>query len=151
MINLILLGGDWMEVLTQTWQLEQLYELRQRAYRIEAQVLGVDSLPPLQRSLSELLQEADTHIGIYYVSELVAALSFDSCWINSLVVHPNYFRQGLASQLLAHVLSQGGERKVTTGADNLPAIGLYEKYGFRIFKRFEVPGLQLVELRTTNN
>lgn len=140
-----------MVLLNQPAQLQQLYHLRQLAYRVEAQLLGVKTLPPLERSIEDLLKEPDTHLGIFHVHQLIGAISFSEHWINSLVVHPSYFRQGIADELLANILASNDPWCVTTGADNLPAIGLYEKYGFRIFKRFEVPGLQLVELRTTNN
>lgn len=146
-----MIANDSMVLLNQPAQLQQLYHLRQLAYRVEAQRLGVKTLPPLQRSIADLVAEPDSHLGIFHVHQLIGAISFTEHLINSLVVHPDFFRQGIASRLLTDVLTSNDQWCVTTGANNLPAIGLYEKYGFRIFKRFEVPGLQLVELRTTNN
>ncbi|WP_119394773.1 GNAT family N-acetyltransferase [Salinibius halmophilus] len=132
-------------------QLPQLYQLRLQAYAVEAKLLGVEYLPPMTQALSDFIKEPDRHWGIFGANQLQAGISCDGNQITSLVVHPNYFRQGLASQLLSHVLPRQAYWLVMTGAANTPALLLYQKHGFTLSKRFEVEGLELVELHKSNN
>ena len=52
--------------------------------------------------------------------------------IRSLVVHPDFFRQGIAGKLLIFVFEtfQSNLFVVETGLENGPATKLYEKFGF---------------------
>jgi ribosomal protein S18 acetylase RimI-like enzyme len=52
--------------------------------------------------------------------------------IRSLVVHPDFFRQGIAGKLLTFVFEtfQSNLFVVETGLENGPATELYEKFGF---------------------
>ena len=58
--------------------------------------------------------------------------------INSLVVHPNYFRQGIASHLIEFTLNTFDSSLfvVETGLENWPAIALYQKWGFKAVKQW---------------
>ncbi len=69
--------------------------------------------------------------------------------ICSFVVDPEHFRKGVASSLLDHVLTKRDWTKavVETGADNLPAIRLYEKFGFKEEKRWQIAELSVWKLR----
>ncbi len=52
--------------------------------------------------------------------------------IRSLVVHPDFFRQGIAGKLLKFVFEtfKSNLFVVETGLENGPATKLYEKFGF---------------------
>ena len=52
--------------------------------------------------------------------------------IRSLVVHPDFFRQGIAGKLLIFVFEtfKSNLFVVETGLENGPATKLYEKFGF---------------------
>ncbi len=65
-------------------------------------------------------------------------LASDVLEIHSLVVAPEFFRKGIAGQLLQHVFSLGDFEKtlVETASKNKPAILLYEKHGFKEIKRW---------------
>jgi len=61
-----------------------------------------------------------------------------SNYISDLWVDPTYHRQGIGGALLdaiiAQILLDGfAQAEIGTHADNLPAISLYEKMGFRIY------------------
>lgn len=61
----------------------------------------------------------------------------DELHINNLAVTPGWRRQGVASELLAHVLSEGGQlgvRRATLEVrrSNQPALQLYERFGFSV-------------------
>ena len=68
-----------------------------------------------------------------------------------LVVHPNYFRKGIASELLQHVLSATPKAVsiiVSTGAKNLPALALYERHHFYKVHDIEVePTIFITQLK----
>ncbi|MBO9598346.1 MAG: GNAT family N-acetyltransferase, partial [Cohnella sp.] len=66
-----------------------------------------------------------------------------------LMVNPVYFRQGVGSKLLAHLLHAfpGAYWSVTAEARNQPALALYEKAGFSRKESFRpAPGITLVRL-----
>ena len=53
--------------------------------------------------------------------------------IHRVMVHPDFFRRGIAMTLLEHVElieKESSKIIVSTGAANLPAVRLYEKLGF---------------------
>jgi ribosomal-protein-alanine N-acetyltransferase len=70
--------------------------------------------------------------------------AFCACWllvdelhINTIAVHPDVRRQGLASRLMEHLLAaaatEGAERAILeVRRSNVPAQRLYERLGFRV-------------------
>ena len=56
-----------------------------------------------------------------------------------MVVVPQYFRQGIAQELIAYVFDNYKTPRYTveTGADNLPAIKLYKKHDFVLVKEWD--------------
>ncbi|KAB0570632.1 GNAT family N-acetyltransferase [Brucella pituitosa] len=83
---------------------------------------------------------------------LVASLDGEICgwgarvpksnYISDLWVNPAHHGQGLGGALLGALMVQivldgFAEAEIGTHADNLPAIGLYEKAGFRTYHRSE--------------
>jgi ribosomal protein S18 acetylase RimI-like enzyme len=66
------------------------------------------------------------------------------------MVHPDHFRKGIATSLLkALEESEAAIRAmvVCTGADNTPAIQLYQRFGFKKVRNVTLPdGLVLCEL-----
>jgi [ribosomal protein S18]-alanine N-acetyltransferase len=79
------------------------------------------------------LVSVDGQLAGYVVSWSVA----DEVEIQNIVMGPEWRRMGLAKILLQHVLvrsaGQGGRRALLeVRADNLPAIALYERFGFKI-------------------
>jgi len=116
------------------------------AYRIEAKLIGVTDFPPLQRTVRDVIASQTCFYGCQQNDMLTALIeiTYDKIQlrINSLVVHPDYFRQGLASRLLKFVLThyQYETALVETGLANLPAITLYEQFGFIETSRFNIAG-----------
>lgn len=62
-----------------------------------------------------------------------------SIHIQSLVVHPDSFREGMASALLQFVLDTHDFKSFTveTGLDNHPAKNLYQQFGFQKTKEWD--------------
>lgn len=110
----------------------QIFCVFQRSYKVEAQLIGVDDFPPLQRSARQI-QKSKTLFYGYSVDTRLAAvieivLEAKHLEIHSLTVDPDYFRKGIASRLLKHVLTNFdfSEAIVETAVVNTPAIDLYK-------------------------
>lgn len=59
-------------------------------------------------------------------------ITADECEIIDICVNPEFRRKGLAEKLLEELLSKGAAKIfLEVEQDNLPAIRLYEKHGFR--------------------
>jgi ribosomal protein S18 acetylase RimI-like enzyme len=127
----------------------EVMALQRAAYRVEADLIGFDGIPPLHETLDELIAEPLHWIGIRDEGRVVAALAYelidDLCDINRLVVSPDYFGQGLASALVGSLLDKP-RIIVSTGTENTPARRLYEKLGFRRTGEREIaPGVTVTQ------
>jgi ribosomal protein S18 acetylase RimI-like enzyme len=121
----------------------EIYELFQKSYQVEADLVGVTSFPPLLWTPGVIQKKAGEFFGVYLDQKLVACIhlrkeSDDELLIGSLVVDPACFRKGLASQLIQFSMDKFPESLfyVETAAVNIPAISLYEKFGFRLIKTY---------------
>ena len=122
---------------------EKLFSIWQESYIIEAKFLKVNDFPPLNRKIQDFLDSSTCFYGFVKDDVYNAVIEI---WdndgilhIQSLVVKPSQFRKGLASEMIAFVLSENMECNFTveTGCDNLPAINLYLKFGFVETKQYE--------------
>ncbi len=128
--------------------------LQQTAYRIEAELIGLEEVPPLLDSPQTLKDSGETFF-VYRSGERIAGAA--SCMqtakellICRMMVHPECFRQGIADALLTHMerlAVPGMKLKVTTGTRNLPAMQLYAKHGFEPEQQLLLaPGVTLTVL-----
>lgn len=121
---------------------ETVLNLQIPAYKVEADIIGSDEIPPLKDTVETIQSCEETFYGYYLHEELCGAISVkvtdEEVDIHRLIVHPDHFRKGIAQKLLDFVENQFQNRvlKVATGAKNTPAVQFYEKNGFE--KRKEV-------------
>ena len=108
----------------------------QASYKVEATLLNATNFPPLKRTL-ENYTESNTEFYGYSINEILAAVveidtNNNYILIRSLVVHPDFFRQGIAGNLIKFVFEtfKSNLFVVETGLENGPATKLYEKFGF---------------------
>ena len=137
---------------------EEVWALQHPAYRAEAVLIGVSDLPPLRDTIQSLQVCGETFLGYRDENgDLVGAVSYEretaeSYTICRLMVHPDFHRQGIGSSLLQHLLSEKQHNKgitwtVTAEIRNLPAIALYERYGFVRIDSFKpIQGIELIRL-----
>ncbi|WP_409299391.1 GNAT family N-acetyltransferase [Peribacillus sp. SCS-26] len=95
----------------------------------------------------------EVFLGRLEGTELSGFISFkesrEEVDIHRLVVHPRFFKRGIGKRLLTALIKRAGGRriKVSTGAENMPALALYKKQGFTLVQEREVvPGLTLAFL-----
>ncbi|MFY0758113.1 GNAT family N-acetyltransferase [Metabacillus dongyingensis] len=107
------------------------------SYKVEAEIIDFYEIPPLKDTAETLQQCRETFFGYYISEELCGAISIkvekDVMDIHRLIVHPKYFRKGIAKMLLDFIEShlEGIETIiVSTGSKNTPAVNFYEKNGF---------------------
>ena len=121
---------------------EDIRNVFQVSYKIEAKLLGARNFPPLSRSIQSFINSANAFYGFYTNKRLVAVLEMkkepDSMLIQSLVVHPDFFRRGIARKLIEFILQKFDSNQFTveTGKDNDPARKLYESFGFQLVKTY---------------
>ncbi len=135
-------------------ELEAVHRIQMAAYRLEADLLGVSTLPPMLESIDDLRRSSET-VYIYVegntpVGAVFVEIGETFNTISKLIVDPSHLRKGIGKALVSHALNlhSGAKMKVCTGEKNLPAIFLYQNLGFKIERRFEVDGgLMLVCLR----
>lgn len=132
---------------------EMIYDLRQVSYAVEAELLQAEDFPPLKRSVEEIRTSDTTFYALYRNNEPAAIVEIkhekNRTHTCSLVVHPQYFRQGLGRELMSFVLRTRDSELFTveTGLDNVPAIRLYEKLGFREVGQYDTPfGVRKIKL-----
>ena len=115
---------------------ENIRAVFQVSYAVEAKLLNAIDFPPLKRPLEDFLQSQNTFYGYSNEAVLMAVVeikqSRNAAHIQSLVVHPDYFRKGIASELLRYVLKEFKTELFTveTGLANEPATQLYQHFGF---------------------
>ena len=115
---------------------EEIYFVFQRSYPIEAGLIGVSEFPPLKRTATEIGSSRTCFGGFKINGRLAAVVEYtlqDSrLAIDSLVVDPGFFRQGLGEKLMLSVMDSESwdHAEVETATANAPAIRLYEKIGF---------------------
>lgn len=131
-----------------------IHAIMQAAYKIEAELLGVEDFHPLKRGITNIQTATTVFYGFQRNDSLAAVIEIEqlpdsTIEIDSLVVTPAFFRQGLGSRILKHVftLFPGRAFLVSTGAKNLPALNLYRKLGFIDSKLWETPcGIKMISL-----
>lgn len=126
---------------------DEVLRLQRRAYRVEADLIGSDAIPPLQETLEELQACNETFLGAIDDGEIVGAVSWrvidSTIDIHRLVVGPDQFRRGIATSLVRAVLEAeplAEQAIVQTGAANVPARAFYLREGFEHLDDIEVGG-----------
>jgi ribosomal protein S18 acetylase RimI-like enzyme len=118
------------------------------AYRVESALIGISDFAPLNSTVEEIASSVDAFVGVHLADRLVAVARIEAlpghpaAEIASLVVHPEFHRQGIGRLLLLHVIETHGANglRVATAEHNEPALGLYRQLGFRIEAAWTPPG-----------
>jgi ribosomal protein S18 acetylase RimI-like enzyme len=122
---------------------QQIHSVFQLSYAVEAKLLKATDFPPLKRTI-ENYRESDNQFFAYFENKELAGIieieQNNNCTeINSLVVHPKYFRLGIARKLIEFIFNKFDSRLfiVETGVNNIPATTLYKKLSFKEIKQWD--------------
>ena len=121
----------------------KIHAIFQVSYAVEAKLLGAIDFPPLKRGSVDFLDSDTEFYGFIDKNEIVGIIEIKrenpNIHIQSLVVDPKYFRQGIAGKLISFVFDSFKSIMYTveTGVENLPAIALYKKLGFMEVKQWD--------------
>ena len=127
-------------------QAKEIEQVMQLSYQEEANLLQIADFPPLRRTAKHIQATDALFFGYKIGTELVALAEIENeaketVNIASFVVLPNMFRKGIGTKLLEYVLARYAAYTVTvsTAKENLPAIGLYTKRGFKVAESWFTP------------
>jgi ribosomal protein S18 acetylase RimI-like enzyme len=115
----------------------------QESYAVEAALLNATNFPPLQRPLESYIKSNTTFFGYHIKDEIVGIVEVSpkekTTHINSLVVSPHFFRQGIGRELMNYILQKFSSKVVTveTGLENIPASKLYTSFHFKEVKQWD--------------
>ena len=122
---------------------EEIRAIFQASYTVEAKMLKAIDFPPLKRTVSQFLK-SDSEFYAYYLMKNIAGIieienQKNLTHIQSLVVYPKYFRNGIGRKLVQFILDNYKSKifTVETGIDNHPAIKLYKSFGFQEQKQWD--------------
>ena len=121
---------------------KKIHVVFQQAYKIEAQLLNIIDFPPLKRPVENYINSDTIFFGYLKDHEIAGVIEIDYnseyTDINSLVIAPKYFRQGIAGKLIDFVFKTFDSTLfiVETGLKNKPANELYKKFGFKKIKEW---------------
>ena len=134
---------------------KRVLEIQHAAYAVEARLMGYDAIPPLHETVTELRSQPLIFLGVSCDRVLAGVLGYrrdaDTVDIDRLAVDPTFFRRGLATRLLRELFARerGATRfTVLTRLGNEPAVGLYERFGFRVVSGAEPAPDPMVEVLT---
>ena len=124
---------------------KSVLELQMASYKIEAEIIGFQELPPLKDTIKSLKESEEIFYGYYINDVLTGIISFkiieNVLDIHRVEVHPDFFRMGIAEKLINYVEKLESKiEKITvcTGSTNLPAVNLYLKNGYRKTENIEI-------------
>ncbi|KOA19174.1 acetyltransferase (GNAT) family protein [Clostridium homopropionicum DSM 5847] len=124
---------------------KHVLELQIASYKIEAEIIGFYEIPTLKDTIESLMECDEVFYGCYKDNVLAGVISYkiseNVVDIHRVAVHPLFFKMGIADKLINFV--EGLERNINkivvcTGKKNMPAIGLYNKNGYKEKNDIEV-------------
>ena len=116
---------------------EEIRAVFQASYTVEAGILKAVDFPPLKRTVSQFLNSNSEFYAYYLIENIAGVIEIENhknlTHIQSLVVYPKYFRNGIGRKLVQFILDTYKSKifTVETGIDNHPAIKLYKSFGFQ--------------------
>jgi len=133
---------------------QEIMSVQKAAYSQEAELIGFSGIPALADTPSAIQDSDEMFFGFRIKGRIVGVVSVqgddDTLDICRMVIHPDYHRRGVASQLLRFVVQreQAGRRiRVSTAVKNKPALSLYGKSGFTpVSRRRSKDGAELITL-----
>lgn len=143
--------------LNNTEIVKTILELQKASYRIEAKLIGFYDIPPLKDTIESLKECGEIFYGYYIEDTLAGIISYklidDVLDIHRVAVKPRFFHMGIAGKLINFVEELEDYKNkvvVSTGKENIPAVSLYLKNGYKKTKDIEISkGIYLTQFEKT--
>lgn len=139
--------------LNDTETAKRVLELQATSYKIEAEIIGFYDIPPLKDTIDSLKVCDEIFYGYHINNILAGIISYkiieNVLDIHRVAIHPLFLRIGIAGKLISFI--EGLESNINkvivcTGKENLPAVSLYLKNGYRKKKDIEISkGIYIME------
>ena len=126
-----------------------ILELQRIAYLSEAKLYQDFSIPPLTQTLDDLVDSfsRNTIIKAVRQGEVVGSvngrMSRGRLLVGRLMVHPEQQGRGIGTALMAAIeeaFPEADACRLFTGESSERNIRLYQRLGYRIYERREIPG-----------
>lgn len=124
-----------------------ILELQKLAYQSEAELYNDFSIPPLIQTMGELVMDFSSKVVLktqvegQIIGSVRGYQSGNTCYVERLIVHPNYQGQGIGTALMKSFESrfdQVQRFELFTGNKSDRNIHLYEWLGYTIFKTAKI-------------
>ena len=140
--------------------LQEILALQYIAYQSEAKLFNNMDIPPLKQTIEEVYDEFRKGTFLKAVDEkgviigsVRAYQENNTVYIGKLMVHPDMQKKGLGSKLLLAIEAKYPNKRyeLFTSTKSISNIKLYEKLGYKIFKKEAISQeLQFVYLEKIN-
>lgn len=140
--------------------LQEILALQYIAYQSEAKLFNNMDIPPLKQTIDEVYDEFSKGTFLKAVDErgviigsVRAYQENNTVYIGKLMVHPNMQKKGLGTKLLLAIEAKYPNKRyeLFTSTKSISNIKLYEKLGYKIFKKEAISQeLQFVYLEKIN-
>lgn len=121
---------------------EQIVDVQQAGYAVEAQLTGYDGMAGLTQGPEEVAALDEVLLGATEDGDVVGVLGYvrhgDLVDVRRLAVHPDHFRKGIGTALLRDLHAREADARrveVVTSTGNTPATTLYLREGYVIVNR----------------
>jgi ribosomal protein S18 acetylase RimI-like enzyme len=125
----------------------EILDLQKLAYQSEAALYPGEPIPPLTQTLEEMKNDITGQLVLKaqkdrtVIGSVRGRLSESTCFIGRLIVHPDFQNRGIGTLLLRTLESRFPQAKrfeLFTGHKSVRNLHLYEKLGYRVFRREKV-------------
>ncbi|HOO85355.1 MAG TPA: GNAT family N-acetyltransferase [Prolixibacteraceae bacterium] len=122
----------------------EIMEIQKKAFLSEAELYHNFNIQPLTQTLEDMIEECKDKVVLKavidgkIVGSVRAKLDEDNCWVNKLIVLPEYQRKGIGKSLLFNIETFFPRAKkfiLATGSNSKSNIKLYEKIGYKIVSK----------------
>jgi ribosomal protein S18 acetylase RimI-like enzyme len=141
--------GGWGVFIANSSDFPSILEIQKKAFLSEAEFYQNYNIQPLTQTLDEMVEECNEKVVLKamidekIVGSIRANVHEKDCWVNKLVVLPEFQRQGIGEKLLREIENyfQDAEKfTLGTGANSESNIRLYQKVGYQIVGRSTFEG-----------
>ena len=139
----------------------EILEIQKKAFLSEAELYQNFNIQPLIQTLEEMLEECKDKVVLKAVADgkivgsIRANAHEEGCWVNKLIVLPEYQKRGIGEKLLREIEKHFPEAKkftLGTGANSDSNIRLYQKVGYQIVGKITFEGgIEAVVMEKTND